>query len=67
MKQIKAGKIYLENNWLEYLLNLSAQGYLAECYDEIQDTDLNTVEAIHSFVFPNLAKNLIEDYKRGVI
>jgi len=60
---IKAGNIFLNDEWMEYLLNLSAQGYLAECWDEIMDTDLNTVEAIHRFVFPNLSKNMIEDFK----
>ena len=48
MKTNKSGAFIMNTSWLEYLLNLFAQGYLAEFWEEIQDTKINHCESIEN-------------------
>jgi hypothetical protein len=55
-----SGRFLINPYWLEHLLNLFFQGYIAEIQMEIWDTKKNMIENIEKTAYQNLANGIVQ-------
>ncbi|KKL45142.1 hypothetical protein LCGC14_2358590, partial [marine sediment metagenome] len=53
-KEYISSEVFINEFWLEHLLNLFSQGYFGEFWEEIQINNLGLCKSVEEFVYPLL-------------